>query len=165
MPNEISVVPLDVLAADDVSELFRWPVDLLDQILEVEDLARERVIWIDEWRRRDAQLRAAGPKSFPRHEAEAARQAALEVWLDSFTCGEEADGRMRRLAGRLGAALHGPPDDTALRDRLRRIEGHLAEERDRRLRAESEEHRDLVAQWLTAPAPHDGPAARPEADA
>jgi hypothetical protein len=164
MPNEISVVPLDVLAADDVSELFRWPVDLLDQILQVEAQARERVIWIDEWRRRDAQLRAAGPKSFPRQEAEAARQAALEVWVDSFTCGAEANGRMRRLAGRLGAALHGPPDDTALRDRLQRIEGHLAEERDRGLRAESEDHRDLVAQWLTIPAPQDGPDGRPEVD-
>ena len=155
MPNEITPADLVVLAGDEVSELFRWPVSLLDQILEVEGLAGKRVIWIDEWRRRDAELRAVGPKRFPRQQAEAARQAALEVWLDSFTCGEEADGRMRRLAGRLGAALHGPPDALALRERLRRIDGHLAEERDRRLRAESEEHRDLVAQWLAAPGPLD----------
>ena len=153
MPNEITPADLVVLAGDEVSELFRWPVSLLDQILEVEGLAGKRVIWIDEWRRRDAELRAAGPKRFPREQADDVWQASLEAWLDSFTCGEEADGRMRRLADRLGAALHGPPDATALRERLRRIDDHLAEERDGRLRAESEQHRDLIAQWLAAPGP------------
>jgi len=155
MPNDISPPDLDVLARDDVSELFGWPVSLLDQILDVESLAGDRVIWIDEWRRRDAELRATGPKRFPRQQAEDVWQASLEAWLDSFSRGEEADGRMRRLAGRLGAALYGPPDATALRERLRRIDDHLAEERDRRLRAESQQHRDLVAQWLAAPGPLD----------
>ena len=153
MPNEISATDLDVLAGDDVSELFGWPVSLLDQILDVEGLAKDRVIWIDEWRRRDAELRAAGPRQFPREQAEEVWQASLEAWLDSFTCGEEADGRMRRLAGRLGAALHGPPDATALRERLRRIDDHLTEERDRRLRAESEQDRSLIAQWLASSGP------------
>lgn len=153
MPNELNATDLDVLAGDSVSELFGWPVSLLDQMLDVESLAENRVIWIDEWRRRDAELRAAGPKRFPREQADDVWQASLEAWLDSFTCGEEADGRMRRLADRLGAALHGPPDATALRERLRRIDDHLAEERDGRLRAESEQHRDLIAQWLAAPGP------------
>jgi hypothetical protein len=151
MPNEPNATGLDVFAGDDVSELFGWPVSLLDQILDVEGLAGDRVISIDEWRRRDAELRAAGPRRFPREEAEEFWEASMEAWLDSFTCGEEADGRMRRLAVRLGAALHGPPDAAALRQRLRHIDGHLAAERDQRLRAESEEHRDLITQWLADP--------------
>jgi hypothetical protein len=151
MPNEMSAADLEVLAGDEVSELFGWPVGLLDQILDVECLAEDGVIWIDEWRRRDAELRAAGPQVFPRQRAETAWQTALETWFDSFTIGGAADGRIRRLARRLGAALHGAPDTTALRERLARIDDHLAQERDRQLRAESQQHRDLIAQWLAAP--------------
>jgi hypothetical protein len=152
MQYEISEADLSVLASDEASELFGWPISLLDQILHVERLAGEGVIWISEWRRMDAELRAAGPKRFPRWQAEATREAALEAWLDSLNIGEEPDIRMRHLVSRLGAALHGAPDAAELRKRLERIDRHLAEERDSRLRAESEKHRDLIAQWLASPA-------------
>jgi hypothetical protein len=160
MQYEISTDGLMALASDDASDLFGWPVSLLDQMLHVEGLAADGAIWIDEWRRLDAELRAAGPKRFARKQAEATREAALEVWLDSFTSGQDADGRMRRLACRLGAALHGPPDATELRERLARIDQHLAEERDRTLRAQSRRHRDLVAQWLEAPGAAGAPTLR-----
>jgi hypothetical protein len=161
MQYEISADGLMALASDDASDLFGWPVSLLDQMLHVEGLAADGAIWIDEWRRLDAELRAAGPKRFSRRQAEATRQAALEAWLDSFTSGEEADGRMRRLAGRLGAALHGPPDATELRKRLARIDQHLAEERDAALRAQSRKHRDLVARWLDTSARPGGGTGQP----
>jgi hypothetical protein len=161
MANVISATALSALAADEARELFGWPVSLLDQMLHIEGLAADGAIWIDEWRRLDAELRAAGPKRFPRRQAEAAREAALEAWLDSLAGEEAADIRMRRLASRLGAALHGPPDATELRDRLARIEKHLAEERDGSLRAESQKHRDLVARWLDTPVTGEGAGGRP----
>src|SRR6266851_5221558 len=61
---------LNVLGSDEVSELFGWPVSLLDEIRELSDLAEQGEIWIDEWRRRDALLRASGPGQSPREQLE-----------------------------------------------------------------------------------------------
>ena len=49
---------LEALAADDVTELFGWPVSLLDAISEVSKLADSGEIDIRDWRRRDRELRA-----------------------------------------------------------------------------------------------------------
>src|SRR6266496_608211 len=68
---------LDVLASDEVTELFGWPVTLLDELADLRQLARHRTIDIEEWRRRDKELRDARPgphplTSFPRCVVEAA---------------------------------------------------------------------------------------------
>jgi hypothetical protein len=53
------------LAHEEVTELFGWPVALLEEIRELRGLAERGEIWIDEWRRRDAALRAVGPEESP----------------------------------------------------------------------------------------------------
>src|SRR5260370_7620624 len=72
---------LNVLGSDEVSELFGWPVSLLDEIRELSDLAEQGEIWIDEWRRRDALLRASGPGQPPRHQVEAPPPPPLQPSL------------------------------------------------------------------------------------
>ncbi len=54
---------LEALAADDVTELFGWPVSLLDAITEVSQAAVRGEIGIHDWRRRDKELRAPAPRS------------------------------------------------------------------------------------------------------
>ncbi|HEY5990122.1 MAG TPA: hypothetical protein VIV12_27605 [Streptosporangiaceae bacterium] len=106
---------LNALADEQVTELFGWPVRLLDQLMELHHLGDRGEIRIDEWRRRDALLRAAGPGQSPREQMEAIREAALEVWVDAPADDEETRKKMFLLAERLGAALHGAPSDQVLR--------------------------------------------------
>jgi hypothetical protein len=106
---------LNALADEQVTELFGWPVRLLDQLMEIHDLGDRGEIRIDEWRRRDALLRAAGPRQSPRDQMEAVREAALEAWVDAPASDEETRRKMFLLAERLGAALHGAPSAQGLR--------------------------------------------------
>ena len=85
---------LEALAADDVTELFGWPVSLLDAIREVSQAAHRGEIDIHDWRRRDTELRAVGPAQFPGDQLKAAHDAAVNVWLD---LDDDAEYRMRRL--------------------------------------------------------------------
>jgi hypothetical protein len=70
---------LDVLASDEVTELYSWPVALLDEIGELRELARRGGMGIEEWRRRDKELRAVGPRQYPRDQIKAAHDAALHA--------------------------------------------------------------------------------------
>ena len=143
---------LNVLGSDEVSELFGWPVSLLDEIRELSDLAEQGEIWIDEWRRRDALLRASGPGQSPREQVEATRSAALEAWYGRPLSEDDAGDRMLRLAKRLWAALQGAPDDEALREQLERIDDILSPKQQRGLKAQFQERRERVARWLLSSA-------------
>lgn len=143
---------LKALGGDEVSELFGWPVSLLDEIRELRDLAEQGGIWIDEWRRRDALLRASGPGQSPREQIEATRAAALEAWRDKPAGEDDTGDRMLRLAERLRAALHGAPDDESLREQLGRIDDILSTEHQRGLKARFQEKRERVTRWLLSSA-------------
>lgn len=145
---------LDALADEQVTELFGWPVRLLDEIRELHDRAYSEGIGIEEWRQRDASLRADGPKcTRPREEMKGAQDAAPDAWVSAPADEKETTGqRMLRLAERLGAALEGAPDDEGLREQLRRIDGMLTIERHQGVKARLREHRQLVAEWLAGSA-------------
>jgi uncharacterized protein YecT (DUF1311 family) len=119
---------LDALAGDEVSELFGWPVGLLDQLTSIQHAAHRDEITIHEWRRQDTELRATGPAQFPSDQIDATRQAAQAAWLDHDD--EDAAGkRMERLVNRLRAVTNAAPDDDELRQRLGRLDELIAEER------------------------------------
>jgi hypothetical protein len=144
---------LDALASEHVAELFGWPVRLLDEIRELSERAYSVGIEIEDWRQRDASLRAGGPVHYPREEMQDARDAALDAWVSTPAGEEDPTGqRMLRLAERLGAALDGAPDDDGLREQLRRIDDLLTRERHPQMEAGLREHRHLVAEWLAASA-------------
>jgi hypothetical protein len=69
---------LDVFASEEVTELFGWPVTLLDEIRKLDVLARRGEVDIWEWRRRDQELRALGPTRYPRDRIKATYDAALD---------------------------------------------------------------------------------------
>jgi len=145
----------DMLASDDVVELFGWPVSLLDQIRELASLAHCQEIEIDEWRRRDAELRAAGPAQPASDQIGAARKAVLEARLEMPADKNEAEDRLLRLTSRLDAALHGAPDDDKLRERLRHINEMLGSPDHRVMRTRLQQDRALVTRWLASSAQTD----------
>jgi len=59
---------------------------------------------------------------------------------------------MLRLAERLRAALHGAPDDEALREQLGRIDDILSTEHQCGLKARFQEKRERVTRWLLSSA-------------
>ena len=138
---------LEALAADDVTELFGWPVSLLDAISEVSKLAHSGEIDIRDWRRRDRELRAAGPAQSPRDQLKAAHDAAFNAWLDMD---DDAADRMRRLISRLAAARLGAPDDDQLRRELAEIDERIRTERDPRVKRPLQAKRERIAGWLLA---------------
>lgn len=71
----------------------RDAVTLLEEIRELRGLAQHGEIWIDEWRRRNAALRAAGPEQSPRDRIEAARRKALTTWVERSADEEETGTR------------------------------------------------------------------------
>lgn len=144
---------LNALADEQVTELFGWPVRLLDKIRELRELAYNENIGIEEWRHRDASLRADGPKEYPREKMKAASDAALDAWVSTPASEKETGGqRMLRLAERLGSALEGAPDDDGLREQLGRIDDMLNAERLRGVKARLQDERDLVTRWLAVSA-------------
>ncbi|HEX6520513.1 MAG TPA: hypothetical protein VF070_10970 [Streptosporangiaceae bacterium] len=141
--------PADVeaLAADGVTELFGWPVSLLDAIREVSQAAHRGEIDIHDWRCRDKELRAAGPAQFPRDQLKAAHDAAVEAWLD---LDDDAEYRMRRLIRRLAAARFSAPDDDQLRRELAEIDERIRTERDPGVKSPLQNKRERIAEWLLA---------------
>jgi exonuclease V gamma subunit len=138
---------VEALAADDVTELFGWPVSLLDAIREISQAAVRGQIDIHGWRCRDKELRAAGPAQFPRDQLEAAHDAAVEVWLD---LDDDAEVRMRRLIRRLAAARFGAPDDDQLRRELTEIDESIRTERDSGVKRPLQNKRERIVGWLLA---------------
>lgn len=138
---------LEALAADDVTELFGWPVILLDTIREVREAAVRGEIDIHDWRCRDRELRTAGPAQFPGDQLEAAHDAAVAAWLD---LDDDAADRMRRLMGRLAAARFGAPDDDQLRRELTEIDERIRTERDPGVKRPLQKRRERIARWLLA---------------
>ncbi len=138
---------LEALAADDVTELFGWPVSLLDVIREVSQAAHRGEIDIHDWRRRDKELRAVGPAQFPRDRLKAAHDAAVTAWLD---LDDDAEYRMRRLIRRLAAARFGAPDDDQLRQELTEIDESIRTERDPGVKRPLQNKRERIAGWLLA---------------
>jgi hypothetical protein len=137
---------LDALAADEVSELFGWPVGLLDQLTAIQNAAHRGEITIHEWRQQDAELRTAGPVQFPRDQIDATCHAAQAAWLDHD---DDATGeRMRRLCHRLRAATNTAPDDDELQQRLIRLDQRIAEERMPALVDAFRETRTRICRWL-----------------
>lgn len=151
MESDKSVDELVALAGDGVSELFGWPVPLLDEIRGLSELANKSEIWINEWRRRDAELRARGPQVFDRDQVESNARAAQRVWLDDLVDDLELQRKLFRLERRLWAALRAAPNDDDLRARLERIDDLLADPDRRDEKAEWQRRRELVTHWLAAP--------------
>jgi hypothetical protein len=144
---------LAALADEQFTELFGWPVHLLDEIRQLRERAYHHDMGIEEWRQRDASLRVGAPERFPREEMKAVQDAALDAWVSARVDDEQATGqRMWHLAERLGAALECAPDDDGLREQLSRIDTMLATERHQGVKARLGEERDLVAEWLAASA-------------
>jgi len=139
---------VDALAGDDVVELFGWPVTLLDEIRDLSCLANRGEIEIGEWRRRDAELRAAGPAESPHDQIGVVHKAAMDAWRGICAEPGEAMDRMLRLTRRLDAALRGAPDDEDLREQLSLIDELLSSPRDRDVRPQLQEDRELVTWWL-----------------
>lgn len=151
------------LAGDEVTELFGWPVSVLDELADLRDQAYDGQVWISDWRRREAELRASGPAQADTAAIGAARQAADKAWIDSLSDDELTQSRLLRLSSRLGAALRGAPDDAGLHERLAWLEAKLsdaADEADPEI-ARLRESRNLLASWLD-PAVRDDLATRPE---
>jgi len=138
------------MAGDEVSELFGWPVSVLDQLADLRDRAYDGQVFITDWRRREAELRASGPARPDTAAIEAARQAAEAAWIESLAGDEQTQSRLLRLSTRLGVALRGAPSDDGLRERLAGLEATLSDApgdgdpQTARLR----ESRDLLASWL-----------------
>jgi hypothetical protein len=141
---------LDTLSDDKITELFGWPVPLLDDIGALQELADTGQLGIEEWRRRDVELRASGPSSFPRDQAEAAHKAAVQAWIDAGPRANDKRRRMQLLATRLRALLYPAPDDQALRDQLARYDEMLSAERDRNVRERLRIRQRQLAHWLVA---------------
>jgi hypothetical protein len=138
---------LEALAADDVTELFGWPVSLLDAIREVSQAAHRGEIDIHNWRDRDKELRATGPAQSPRDQLKAAHDAAVKAWLD---LDDDAEYRMRRLIRRLAAARFGAPDDDQLRRELAEMDEAIRTERDPGVKRPLQNKRERLAGWLLA---------------
>lgn len=141
---------LEALADDQVTELFGWPVRLLDDIRALQELADSGQLDIAEWRNQDAGLRAGGPAYFPRLQVEAAYRAAVQAWIDAGPRANEQRRLMQLLSSRLRAILYPAPDDQALRDQLDRYDGLLSAERDRNVRERLRIRQRLLAHWLVA---------------
>jgi hypothetical protein len=143
----ISPDDLDTLAGDEVSELFGWPVGLLDHLASIQNAAYRDEITIHEWRRQDAELRATGPAQFPSDQIYATGQAAKEAWLGHVD--EDASGkRMERLVNRLRAATNAAPDDDGLRQRLGRLDELIAEERTPAVVGQLRKAQARIYRWL-----------------
>jgi hypothetical protein len=141
---------VEALADDQVSEVFGWPVRLLDDIRALQELADSGQLDIAEWRHRDAELRAGGPAHFSRPQVEVAHRAAVQAWVDAGPRANEQRRHMQLLSTRLRAILYPAPDDQALRDQLARYDELLAAERDRHVRERLRIRQRLLAHWLTA---------------
>src|ERR1700722_3974885 len=109
---------LDTRSDDKIIELCGWSVPLLDDIGALQELADTGQLGIEEWRRRDVELRASGPSSSPRDQAEAAHKAAVQAWIDAGPRANDKRRRMQLLATRLRALLYPAPDDQAPRGQL-----------------------------------------------
>src|ERR1700722_8164594 len=109
---------LDTLSDGKITELFGWPVPLLDDIRALQELVDAGQLGIEEWRQRDAELRASGPSRFPRDQAAAAHKAAVQAWIDAGPRANDKRRRMQLLATRLRALLYPAPDDQAPRGQL-----------------------------------------------
>lgn len=138
---------VEAFAADDVTELFGWPVSLLDAIREVSQAAHRGEIDIHDWRCRDRELRAAGPAQFPGDQLKAAHDAAVNAWLD---LDDDAEYRMRCLIRRLAAARFSAPDDDQLRRELAEIDERIRTERDPGVKRPLQNKRERITEWLLA---------------
>lgn len=141
---------LTALASDQVTELFGWPVKLLDELGELRALARRGEIDIEEWRRRDRELRNAGPGQYPRDQIMTAFDAACDRSLAARRERAGDHDQIDRLVTRLKAALDGAPDDDQLCRELEQLDVMLDQRLGHEVRAVLEKDRELVVWWLTS---------------
>jgi hypothetical protein len=126
------------------AELWGWPTDVLDRLLELRKQAGRGEISIEEWREQDAAQRVG----MPAIDANEVREFQVDVVLDRLDSSEAA----RQLVGRLTALAHQAPTDEELWGELAAIRENIAEsKRDRRLSETLQDHRQRIVTWLTRP--------------
>ena len=133
----------EALAAD---ELWGWPVEVLDQLLELRQQAWRGEISLDQWREQDAVIRTGQPDVDTAEVDDLQTEFAVNGPRDVST---EA---RRRLAGRLTALAHPAPTDEELWDELAEIRKELADRKlDHRTQKILRDDRIRFAHWLVRP--------------
>ncbi|MCW6003496.1 hypothetical protein K1W54_02700 [Micromonospora sp. CPCC 205371] len=133
----------DALAAD---ELWGWPVDVLERLLDLRQRAGNGEISLEDWREQDAAVRAA----MPAVDLDEVRQFE-DRWVEEWVI-KGLDDEGERLTGRLTALTSPAPSNEQLWGNLARMHEALADRRqDRRRRELYESHRDRIVAWLTWP--------------
>jgi hypothetical protein len=138
---------MDIGEAAEAHELWGWPVDVLDRLLDLRQRAWRGAVSIEDWRRQDAAARTG----LPVVNTEGARELQDAVFVGPDTgLSEEA---RRRLVGRLTVLMHPAPSDEELWDELTEALQGLDDDvrSDPRLREARERHRERAAAWLTRP--------------
>jgi hypothetical protein len=131
----------EALVAD---ELWGWPIDVLDRLLELRRQAGRGEISIEEWR----ELDAAQHVGMPAIDVNEVTEFQTEVVVDHLDSSKAAP----QLVGRLSVLAHQAPTDEELWDELAANRDHIAEsKRDRRLRETLQNRRQRIIAWLTRP--------------
>lgn len=131
------------LAAD---ELWGWPVDVLDSLLELRQRAWAGEISIEEWREQDAALRTGKPAVDTKEVEELQDELLVNGPIDA------PEGAHRRLSGRLSALAYPAPSDEELWQELSATHKALTERRhERRVEEIARKNRDRITAWLTRP--------------
>jgi hypothetical protein len=137
---------MDIGEASGASELWGWPVEVLDRLLDLRQRARRGAVSIEDWRREDAAARTATPAV----DVTQVRELQHEVLVgpDAGISDEARD----QLVGRLTVLMHPAPSDAELWDELADgAETQGDSPFDRRLREIHKRHRERVVTWLTRP--------------
>ncbi|GDY34103.1 hypothetical protein GTS_57360 [Gandjariella thermophila] len=127
-------------------ELWGWPVDVLDRLLELRQQAWKGAIPLEEWREGDAALRAGQP-AVDKDEVEEFQQELMVNGPADLP--REESGR---LVGRLTALANRAPSDEQLWEELATVAKVLADrKRSSRLAATYHAARERIVTWLTRP--------------
>jgi hypothetical protein len=133
----------EALGAD---ELWGWPVEVLDHLLELRQQAWRGEISIEEWRERDARRRAGMPTVDTNEVQDFQVELVVEDPLDS------PREQRSRLVGRLTVLAHPAPTDDELWDEWESLHDHLTDsKRGRNDQEIFRKNRERVAAWLTRP--------------
>lgn len=137
---------MDIRQAAEANELWGWPVEVLDRLLDLRQRAWRGAVSIEDWRQQDAAARAGQPIV----DVKEAKELQHEVLVGPDTgVSEEAS---HRLVGRLTALTHPAPSDEELWDELASgIEILSDSPSDRQLSEIHRRHQERIVTWLTRP--------------
>lgn len=137
---------MDFAEALEANELWGWPVEVLDRLLELRKLAWDGAISIEEWRERDSAHRVGMPDVDTKEVKEFQHDWLINGPLDV----SEEDSSM--LTGRLSTLAHPAPSDEDLWKQLERTHEAINDpEFDRELKEKFRTRKERVATWLTRP--------------